>query len=90
MIINPFRLQRYIKNPELPSNSGDFCDNIVFLEGIHSLLRCLLYEEKGFPRENNGKTRKEIEEWHFSLKKFGDMKYYCYFCAKIQEYEIKR
>ena len=23
-------------------------------------------------------------------KKFGDMKYYCYFCAKIQEYEIKR
>ena len=23
-------LQRYIKNPELPSNSGVFCDNIVF------------------------------------------------------------
>ena len=69
MIINPFRLQRYIKNPELPSNSGDFCDNIVFLEGIHSLLRCLLCAEKGFTRENNGKTRKEVEEWHFSQKK---------------------
>ena len=53
-----------------------FCDNIVFQEGMHSLLRCLLCAEKGFTRENNGKTRKEIEEWHFSLKKFGDMKYY--------------
>ena len=53
-----------------------FCNNIVFQEGMHSLLRCLLYEEKGFTRENNGKTRKEVEEWHFSLKKFGDMKYY--------------
>ena len=67
-----------------------FCNNIVFQEGMHSLLRCLLCAEKGFTRENNGKTRKEVEEWHFSLKKFGDMKYCCYFCAKIQEYEIKR
>ena len=33
MIINPFRLQRYIKTPELPSNSGVFCDNIVFQGG---------------------------------------------------------
>ena len=30
-------LQRYIKNPEPPRNSGDFCDNIVFLEGIFTV-----------------------------------------------------
>ena len=36
---------------------------LCLLEGIHSHKRCLLCAEKGFPRENNGKTRKEVEEW---------------------------